>query len=83
MLKTNNQEEVLAFGQIQIDTKLHRVRVNGVDIQLKTMEYKLLSYLAKNKNRIITKDELFLKVWGDTFVGDGTLNVHIRQGLDR
>ncbi|WP_062105538.1 response regulator transcription factor [Bacillus niameyensis] len=75
----NNQQEVLEFGQIQIDTNLHRVRVNGADIQLKTMEYKLLSYLAKNKNRIIAKDELFQNVWGDSFVGDGTLNVHIRH----
>ncbi|WP_245975359.1 response regulator transcription factor [Oceanobacillus chungangensis] len=73
------KQEVLEFGQIQIDTMLHRVRVNGIDIQLKTMEYKLLSYLAKNKNRIITKDELFRNVWGDSFVGDGTLNVHIRH----
>ncbi|KOS59819.1 response regulator transcription factor [Lysinibacillus agricola] len=75
----SNQQEVLEFGQIQIDTKLHRVRVKGIDIQLKTMEYKLLYYLANNKNRIITKDELFQNVWGDSFVGDGTLNVHIRH----
>ncbi|MBU7594707.1 response regulator transcription factor [Metabacillus halosaccharovorans] len=75
----NNQQDVLEFGQIQIDTKLHRVIVNGAVIQLKTMEYKLLSYLAKNKNRIVTKEELFQHVWGDSFVGDGTLNVHIRH----
>ncbi|MCZ8540480.1 response regulator transcription factor [Psychrobacillus psychrodurans] len=73
------QQGVLEFGQIQIDTRLRRVRVDGIDIQLKTMEYKLLYYLAKNKNRIITKDELFQNVWKDTFVGDGTLNVHIRH----
>jgi two-component system, OmpR family, response regulator RegX3 len=76
---SSKQEEVLEFGQIQIDTKLHRVRVNNTDIQLKSMEFKLLSYLAKNKNRIISKDELFQNVWGDSFVGDGTLNVHIRH----
>ncbi|GKV56163.1 DNA-binding response regulator [Sporosarcina sp. NCCP-2222] len=76
---SSNQQDVLEFGQIQIDTKLQRVRVNGNEIQLKTMEYKLLSYLVKNKNRIITKNELFTKVWGDSFVGDGTLNVHIRH----
>lgn len=76
---SSNQQDVLGFGNIQIDTKLHRVRVNGVVVQLKTMECKLLSYLAKNKNRIITKDELFQNVWGDSFVGDGTLNVHIRH----
>lgn len=74
-----SQQDVLEIGQIQIDTKLHRVNVNGAVIQLKTMEYKLLSYLAKNKNRIITKEELFQHVWGDSFVGDGTLNVHIRH----
>lgn len=76
---SSNQQDVLEFGQIQIDNKLQRVRVNGNEIQLKTMEYKLLSYLVKNKNRIITKNELFTKVWGDSFVGDGTLNVHIRH----
>lgn len=75
----SKQQEVSRFEQIQIDPNLHQVIINGVSIQLKTMEYKLLSYLAKNKNRIITKDELFQNVWGDSFVGDGTLNVHIRH----
>lgn len=76
---SSNQQEILQFGQIQIDTQLHRIRVNGTEIQLKTMEFKLLHYLVKNKNRIITKDELFRNVWKDSFVGDGTLNVHIRH----
>ncbi|ATP39863.1 DNA-binding response regulator [Solibacillus sp. R5-41] len=76
---SNNQQEILEFGQIQIDTQLHRIRVNGTDVQLKQMEFKLLHYLVKNKNRIITKDELFQNVWKDSFVGDGTLNVHIRH----
>lgn len=77
--QASGSQAVLSFGGIQIDTELQRVRVNHVDIQLKTMEYKLLSYLARNKNRILTKNELFQHVWGDTFVGDGTLNVHIRH----
>lgn len=77
--QVSGSQAVLSFGGIQIDTELQRVRVNHVDIQLKTMEYKLLSYLARNKNRILTKNELFQHVWGDTFVGDGTLNVHIRH----
>ncbi|KGR76627.1 response regulator transcription factor [Ureibacillus sinduriensis] len=76
---SNLPQEAIEFGHIQIDAKLHRVRVDGVSIQLKTMEYKLLYYLAKNKNRILTKEELFQNVWEDSFVGDGTLNVHIRH----
>jgi len=71
--------EILEFGPVQIDCLLCRVRLNGADIKLKTLEYKLLCYLAKNKNRVIAKEELFQKVWGDSFTGDGTLNVHIRH----
>ena len=43
------------------------------------MEYKLLVYLVRNKNRTIPKEELFRNVWGDSITGDGTLNVHIRR----
>ncbi|MEC0090490.1 response regulator transcription factor [Paenibacillus macquariensis] len=75
----NSSTEMLEFGQVKIDCMLCRVRVNGVDIKLKALEYKLLCYLAKNKNRVVTKEELFQNVWGDSFTGDGTLNVHIRH----
>lgn len=69
----------LNFGRLTIDTQLCRVRVGGEEVKLKSMEFKLLSYLASNKNRIIPKEELFRYVWGDSFAGDGTLNVHIRH----
>jgi two-component system response regulator RegX3 len=75
----NSPTEILEFGQVKIDCMLCRVRVNGVDIKLATLEYKLLCYLARNKNRVATKEELFHNVWGDSFTGDGTLNVHIRH----
>jgi two-component system response regulator RegX3 len=51
----------------------------GEIIELKAMEYKLLSYLVKNRNRVISKDELFRNVWEDTFSDENTLNVHIRR----
>ncbi|SEN93650.1 two-component system, OmpR family, response regulator RegX3 [Amphibacillus marinus] len=78
-MNTAQQEAgLISAAAIQLDPHQHRVRVNGVEVELKAMEYKLLSYLVKHKNRVITKAELFHNVWGDTFVGDGTLNVHIR-----
>lgn len=69
----------IEFGNVKIDPMLGRVRVNGEEVRLKSLEYKLLHYLAVNRNRIIPKEELFQNVWGDSFVGDGTLNVHIRH----
>lgn len=73
------QHEALGFGDVHIEREMNRVRVRGKEVSLKTMEFKLLCYLAANKNRIITKDELFRNVWGDIITGDGTLNVHIRH----
>lgn len=64
---------------LYIDTKAMKVFVNGEEIKLRTKEYKLLAYLYENKNKVVTKDELFTNVWQDEFFSDGTLNVHIRK----
>ncbi|AWB46518.1 DNA-binding response regulator [Paenibacillus sp. CAA11] len=69
----------LEFGHVQIDCALSRVKVNEKEIKFKSQEYKLLCYLVQHKNRVIPKEELFAKVWEDSFTGDGTLNVHIRH----
>ena len=70
--------EVASFGDVEINFTNQTVFVNKNKIDLKGMEYKLLTYLVKNKNRVISKEELFLKVWEDAITGDNTLNVHIR-----
>ena len=56
-----------------------QVNVNGSTVKLTTLEFRLLTYLIENKGKVISKKELFEKVWEDKFTGDGTLNVHIRR----
>jgi len=51
----------------------------GAKIDLTAIEYKLLSYLIKRPGQVVSKEEIFEKVWDDTFVEDNTLNVHIRR----
>ncbi|MBE9914811.1 response regulator transcription factor [Paenibacillus donghaensis] len=75
----HNAAEILEFGQVRIDRVRSRISVNGVEVKFKTLEYKLLCYLAENANRVIPKEELFRNVWGDLVTADGTLNVHIRH----
>ncbi|WOO37533.1 response regulator transcription factor [Anaerocolumna sp. AGMB13020] len=75
----NKESEEISFGRYTINFHLERVFCDGNDLGLKAMEYKLLSYLVRNSSRIISKEELFDKVWGDSITGDGTLNVHIRR----
>ena len=71
--------EVFTFGNLRIDFGESSVFVNGQKVTMKAMEYKLLSYLVKNKNRVIPKDEFFRNVWEDSFSEDNTLNVHVRR----
>jgi len=71
--------DVHSFGKFTVDFERGRVSSDGKDIDLKAMEYKLLAYLIQNRNRVVSKEELFLKVWEDSVTGDNTLNVHIRH----
>lgn len=70
---------VLVFGDIKIDIGSGIVFKAGNEVSLTAMEYKLLTYLANNRNKVIGKEEIFNNVWDDCFVSDGTLNVHIRH----
>ena len=67
------------IGQLRVDYAAGRAFLRGEPLRLKAMEYKLLSYLVRNRGRVVPKDELFREVWGDSITGDGTLNVHIRR----
>ncbi|MCI9182676.1 MAG: response regulator transcription factor [Acholeplasmatales bacterium] len=66
-------------GYLMVNFAAKQVGVNGNAVKLTMLEFKLLSYLIENKGKVISKKELFEKVWEDKFTGDGTLNVHIRR----
>lgn len=66
-------------GYLTVDFQLKQAYVGGNQIKLTALEFRLLAYLMENKGKVISKKELFEKVWADRFTGDGTLNVHIRR----
>jgi len=66
-------------GGLILDIDGLAVILNGQKTKLKTLEFRLLHYLVKNRGRVIGKEELFQKVWQDSITGDNTLNVHIRR----
>lgn len=66
-------------GRIRFDYTNRTIQVEGQEKKLTNLEYALLWYLIENKDRLITKMELFDNVWKDKFTSDGTLNVHIRK----
>ena len=72
-------DQVLLGNGVSLNTGTHLIIRDGKSISLKAMEYKMLLYLLENRGRVVTKEEFLSKVWQDTFVGEGTLPVHIRH----
>jgi len=66
-------------GWLTVDFGTKQVSAGGGSVKLTPLEFRLLTYLMKNENRVISKREIFENVWQDKFTGDGTLNVHIRK----
>jgi DNA-binding response OmpR family regulator len=66
-------------GPIEINFAQHRVTVDGEPVKLTPTEYRLLTYLASNANRVIMHRELLRAVWGPEY-GEETeyLRVYIR-----
>ncbi|GGG92515.1 response regulator transcription factor [Staphylococcus pragensis] len=70
---------IYTYQNLKINFDSMEVYVNNEIVNLTNREYQLLTYLINNKNQVLTKDQLYTKVWGyDTGVDDNTLMVHIR-----
>ena len=74
-----SKKEDFDDGYLRLDTVNKTVFVNGEEKKITSIEWKLLEYLIDNKNRLVTKTEIFDNVWNDRFTTDGTLNVHVRK----
>jgi two-component system response regulator RegX3 len=56
------------------------VMVRGAPVQLPLKEFELLTLLAENAGRVLTRDTLIDRVWGHDYVGDTkTLDVHVKR----
>ncbi len=68
------------FKDITIDSNKHKVLKGGVEIKFAKKEFKLLQLLFSDIGKVFTRDEIMNTIWGtDVFVGDRTIDVHIRK----
>lgn len=54
----------IEIGSLNIDLDERTVRVNENELELTSTEYKIIEYLAINRGRAISRDQLFEKIWG-------------------
>ena len=73
------------MGEINIDglslnTEHKLVKVDGEEVRLTPIEYRILELLVQNRGKVFSPEEIYRKVWReDTAVADNTIAVHIRH----
>jgi two-component system alkaline phosphatase synthesis response regulator PhoP len=71
---------ILESNGIRMDLEQITVSTGGEVLQLPKKEFELLALLMSKPGKVFKRDEIYAHVWGnDIFVGDRTIDVHIRK----
>ncbi|MDD3401922.1 MAG: response regulator transcription factor [Hespellia sp.] len=85
-INSDTAEEVLTVADIVLDVKKHEVCVGNRKVSLTLKEFGLLERLMRNKNVVLSRNQLLTEIWGYDFGGETrTVDVHVRtlrQKLD-
>ena len=73
----NTKEFVL--GNLYVNPEKHIIKLNGEDLVLSFKEYSLLLILLEADGKVVSREELLTKVWGEFYEESRTLDVHIRK----
>lgn len=77
--KESENKHIIIKG-IDIDTSARKVYIDGKRIELTPKEYELLTFMIKNKNIALSRNQLLSEVWGYEFFGDDrTVDTHIKM----
>lgn len=75
-----NQKDIIEINGLTIYKEEHKCLLYDKKIELTPLEFEILLYLANNKGKVISSEELFEKVWKEKyFDSNNTVMVHIRR----
>lgn len=73
-------EDELSFDGLKINQSTYEVYIDDKKVEMPPKEFELLYFLAKNTNKVFTRDQLLDEIWGYEFFGDSrTVDVHIKR----
>jgi two-component system response regulator MprA/two-component system response regulator TrcR len=73
LLRRVEGDEVLEVADLEVNTATREVRRGGREIELTAREYDLLEFMVRNPRRVLSRDLLLSRVWGQE--GGITTNV--------
>jgi DNA-binding response OmpR family regulator len=84
--RAEGERDQLTVGDLTIDIDVHTVTANGEEVELRPREFDLLTALARNAGKVVTRERLLTEVWNEHWFGSTkTLDIHIwalRRKLD-
>lgn len=77
---TFGSDEVIKVGDLVIDVAGYEARLGGRRLGFTHQEFELLRFLAQNRGRVFSRDQLLARVWGYSYAGGTrTVDIHVRR----
>lgn len=80
--KFGHQSSIIQFGNFALDTIKKHLEFENKAVDLTKKEYKLISYLVLNKNRVLDRLQLTEHIWGEFYEDDydsNYIDVHVKN----
>jgi DNA-binding winged helix-turn-helix (wHTH) protein len=68
---------IYLFENFALDTDRRELRRGGAEVSLEPQVFDLLEYLIRNRERVVSKDDLLASVWHGRIVSESTLSTRI------
>ena len=82
-MPANDPADVLRWRDLEVDVGRHRAFVDGSEVLLRPLEFKLLATLLASPGKVFTRLELLERVWGLTGeISQRTVDTHVRRLRD-
>ncbi|MEK7818379.1 MAG: response regulator transcription factor [Bacteroidota bacterium] len=79
-ISSSTVKEIYKYKTIEVDRDKYKVFINKKEIFFPRKEFELLSFMIKNVGKILPRELILSNIWGsEVFVGDRTIDVHIRK----
>ena len=81
LTKPDNEakERVLTVGGLELNEDTVQVSVDGKDVKLTPIEFKILHLLMKTPGKVFSAEEIYESVWNERAINTDTIMVHVRN----
>lgn len=78
--RTSNNLDIYTLDALELNNSSHTLKIDNKLVEVTPKEFEILSYLIKNKNIVVSREQLLSKLWGYVFFGDDrTIDTHMKM----